>query len=394
MASTMVKGVALGSAGTSATPSPTTNEQDYCYVGSPPGFSVANHFADTGTVWVKFWMDLTAFFPSENSVNSALFDGLEEQLIAARNNGLAIILTLWKYPPWMNGLSGTTTGQFQQGDKTAAMRIPDDVSTTSIWASMITCILTAYSTGSSTPRRSGAYIDVLEICNEPNGMYWPQSTPAGLRTAGCKVGQMMQTALIISSWFGNQATAIAGPGAVDYKNEGSPDGMNWNTPGSWADVDHTDAVKFSQDVVASFTSVGFVPGTRAVFTMHNHTDIELQRTYVAKVRELALRGSWAGWPYANVNDPHLWITEGGLTDGARVRLGIGVSAWPVYRALLIQIAWNNLHNNSTSVTGGGAGIDLFTYYLFETDPAFDCGLIDSVSMGRATRPAYAVWKGL
>jgi len=338
------------------------------------------------------FMDLSLFFPAPNSVNSALFDNFEDQLIEARNRGLVIILTLWKYPPWMNGLANTSSGGYQQGSKSAAQRLPDDVSTTSVWASMILCLLTAYSTGSTTPRKAGAAIDVLEICNEPNGMCWPQSTSSGIRTAGCQVGQMMQTALIISSWFGNQATAIAGPGATDVRY-GSANGLDDANP---ALVTHTDVVVFAQDVVASFTSAGFVPGTRAVFTTHNHHDIAGQHLNVAVVREQALRGHWAGWPYANVNDPHIWITEGGVTPSMLAAVGIAPPDYQFARSLLIAAAWGRLDNNSTAqTTQGGAGVDLFTHYLFETDPGYDCGLVSSSATGpRVAQPSYYTWKSL
>jgi len=392
MATTMVKGVALGGSGTTW-PDPNGNANDYRYVppvgSGVPGPSTAFRFADTGTVWIRFWMDLSVFFPTPTTVSSPHFDELERQLKLAKDNGLAVILTLWRYPQWMNAGSDLT---WQRQGKDLEYRLPDDVSTSSPFADMITCILTAYSAGSPAPRYPGAVVDVLEMSNEANSMCWPQSDTNGVRSSGCKAAQMMQTALAISLWFGNQATAIAGPAAQDLVfSYASSTGMNTTT---LANVSQTNAISHATDFVGFFTYVSQVPGTRAVFTMHNHDDITNQTLTVGHVREQVLRSSWKGWPYADWNDPHLWITEGGvLTKYIESRYLItNPTLIENLRAALIGWNYNRMKNNSADPDYGGVGIDLMMYYQFDTSP-FDTGLCETLPT-RANRPAYATWKSL
>ena len=45
-------------------------------------------------------------------------------------------------------------------------------------------------------------------------------------------------------------------------------------------------------------------------------------------------------------------------------------------------------------TGEGSGIAMLGYYLWYTDPNYDCGLAETFETGGATRPAYTTWKAM
>jgi len=375
MSGTLQKGVSLGPSGV------TVPTSVYSYLAP----NVANHYAVTSTPWIKFWAPLPEIFPASGVVNMTPVAALANQIAAARANGLKVILTCWQFPVWINGYTETTTDQPGQAGKGARYRLPDDISTGSAFAGMTSYLLSWFSAGSSrsSSPNPNAIVDVLEIVNEPNSMLWPQVDASGNRWAGCHVGQMMQLALTINSWYGNQ-TIIGGPGITDARVSG----------GVSASGAVTDAVTFATDFVSTFTNAGVTPGPKALFTMHNYGDIAppggSTTLWVPKVREQALRGVWAGYPSANVHDPRIWITESGITYNRLAELGYtGISA-SFEQSFLIENGLIAMANDGTGtgLTNSGAGVDVYVHYLFETDPGFDSGLMEVTG---AARIAYSEW---
>ncbi len=406
MSSVIAKGVALGQDGTTH-PDPVTQPQDFRFV-SPSGAAVKDHFSDTGTTWVRMWIDLSYFFPSEGAVNPDLFAQLAAQITAANSAGLKVMLTMWKFPRWMNGTTGlpytgplpVPAGQwdtFQQGPEVGAeYKFPDDVSAASAWGWAVAAILSRFSAGRPGGVPAGEpVIDSLEILNEPNWSYFPQSDRTRARTAGCKCGQMLVSAVAINAWYGNQ-TIIAGPGIVAGRFLFETDGLSSHIQGSPTNPQgdptgalalHTDAVVFARDVVSAFSVASTVPGPKCVFTVHNYGDVSNQTLVVAEVREYALRGTWAGHPDQDVNNPRLWITEGGFTAKNAADMNPTapdpVSYFHSLQAIRVYAAFNKMRNNGHDAATGGAGIDVVMNFLFEstTVAKYDCGLMDPVVCG-------------
>jgi hypothetical protein len=105
-----------------------------------------------------------------------------------------------------------------------------------------------------------------------------------------------------------------------------------------------------------------------------------------------LVGRWAGWPAADAANPQILLTEGGVTlPNIAARWGITDRAAQLAKqSELVQRNWNRMAVN----TGDGVGIAMLGYYLWYTDPNYDCGLAETFESGGATRPAYKTWKAL
>jgi hypothetical protein len=402
MAAGLRRMVALGPAGTIYPGS----AQDY------RAYDNARSFSETGTRWVRLWADWPTLMPRRDQPDAVRMAALDDQVARARAAGLKVILTVYRFPGWANGtdalsaeqLAATmpdrrTQSQTDSQAKSLLFRYPDDVSPASAWARWIRLLVTRYSRNSLTRPTPAAYVDALELANEPNHMWWPQQAPSttsnpydqGTPILHRVLARMFKTARSATDGYGGEPM-LMGPGTSD-------DTANSRLRTSYRTT--------TSNVLDELATLGFSPGAKFAWSLHNYADVTYdqgagstapdaatnaarQTNRVADTRKL-LVGRWAGWPAGSASAPGVWITEGGVT------LASIASRWgitdPVQQrakqADLIQRSWNRMLGDTE-----GAGVGMLGIYLFYSDPNFDSGLRDPFELGGAARAAHATWGAL
>jgi hypothetical protein len=296
--------------------------------------------ARSGTGWVRLWADWPTLMPAPGAFAADSVAALDDQIAHARADGLRTILTLYRFPSWVNGVA-----------QAPAFMPPVDLSARGAWGQFVAWAITRY----------GATIDVLELCNEPN-LQW-----SARQVAPETVAAMFATAQRIADDLGSRVV-LAGPGVSDVRGYD----------------------EFTERLLDELARRRFVAGPRFAWTHHNYSDVAYATKRVAAVRR-RLTGRWAGWPDGDAGDPQLLITEGGVTLRTIARrFGIAdPAAQRVKQADLLQAAWERLADSPD-----GVGVALVTQYLFHTDPRFDSGLCETAESGGALRPAFEAWRAL
>jgi hypothetical protein len=373
-------------------------------------------FAETGTRWVRMWADWPTLMPDASGFAPLIIDSLDEQIALARRDGLRIVLTLYRFPTWANGVDQMSQQQIDDAapDRMAAgaaptsakslfFKYPDDVSPASDWGDFVDRIASRYSAGNPARPSVDATIDVLEICNEPNLQWWPQQGPSADPTNAFAAGdlvvqdvlvRMFATAKTIVARYGNEPL-LGGPASADSVGDTRL---------------RTGYDTLASRLLAALSAAGFTAGARFVWTHHNYTDVTFDQgagstappstgvrttNFAADMRRRLIAGGWAGWPAANPADPGIMLTEGGVTIQSirnAQRWNIPDSQPDAQRAKqaeLIRRAWDRM-----ATSADGTGIAVASNYLWYTDPNFDSGLCETLANGGATRPAYATWGGL
>jgi hypothetical protein len=386
------------------------------YPGSPQDLrSGANRtsFKETGTKWARLWLDWPTMAPKRDQIDATRFAALDDQIAKARSDGLRIILTIQRFPGWANGTDALTPQQLaatmpdrrsaSQSDsqaKSLLWRFTDDISPDSDWGRFVRLLIRRYSRNSSSRPRSGAWIDGLELCEEPNHTWWPQQSPTttadpygpGTPVIPDVVARMFQTAQSIVAGFGGEPL-LMGPGGGDDPGDSRI---------------RTSYPTLTTGLLDALDRLGFVPGVRFVWTVHNYGDVTYDEgpgsTYpgvasnpaylvnrTADTRRL-LVGRWAGWPWGAAANPGLFVTEGGVTlQSIAKRWGITDPAQArAKQAELVKRNWDRMATDS----GDGAGVGMVASYLFYSDPVFDSGLRDQFEQGGAKRAAYTTWAAL
>ena len=374
-------------------------------------------FAETGTRWVRMWADWPTLMPDASGFAPAMIDSLDEQIALARRDGLRIVLTLYRFPTWANGVDQMNQAQLDAtlpdrkataaspatSAKSLLFRYPPDVSPASAWGDFVDRIASRYSAGNADRPSLDATIDVLEIVNEPNLQWWPQQGPSttadpygpGPVVVHDVLVRMFATAKTIVARYGNEPM-LGGPATADAVGDTRL---------------RTGYGTLSDRLLPALGAAGFTGGSRFVWTHHNYTDVTFDQgpgstapdaattprttSFAANMRARLIAGGWAGWPAANPADPGVMLTEGGVTIQSirsTTRWNIPDSnpvAQREKQAELIRRAWDRMAS-----TPDGTGIAVTSNYLWYTDPNFDSGLCDALASGGATRPAYTSWGGL
>lgn len=164
---------------------------------------------------------------------------------------------------------------------------------------------------------------------------------------------------------------------------------------------------FAERLLTALAGVGFVPGPKFAWTHHNYSDVtydlgpgstspdagtnSTRQTNRATDMRRRLVGRWAGWPNGDAANPSVLLTEGGVTlTSVAARWGIiDPAAQRTKQAELIKRNWDRMVTDTE-----GAGIEMWSQYLFYTDPSYGCGLCDTFEAGGAKRPAYTTWRSL
>lgn len=58
------------------------------------------HFVNADTKWVKLWADWPTLEPVSGVYDSGAWARLDAEVNAARAYGLAVMITIYRYPPW------------------------------------------------------------------------------------------------------------------------------------------------------------------------------------------------------------------------------------------------------------------------------------------------------
>jgi hypothetical protein len=296
--------------------------------------------AQSGTRWVRLWADWPSLMPAPATFAADRVAALDAQIAQARADGLQTILTLYRFPAWVNGVA-----------RAPLFTPPTDISEGGAWGQFVAWTVARY----------GTAIDVLELTNEPN-LQW-----SSRRVAPETVAAMFDTAQRIAGGLGSPVV-LAGPGL--------------------SDVDGYD--EFTERLLDALDVRGFVAGARFAWTHHNYSDVAYATSRTADLRRRLVR-RWAGWPAGDAGEPQLLITESGVTlrtIARRLRI-VDPVAQRHKQADLLRAAWERLADSAD-----GAGVALFTQYLFHTDPRYDSGLCETAEAGGARRPAYEAWRSL
>src|SRR3954465_5431417 len=371
-------------------------------------------FAQTGTRWVRMWADWPTLMPDASGFDPVIVRSLDEQIALARRDGLRIVLTLYRFPTWANGtdaltpdeLAATMPDRKNAADpdtkaKTLLFRYPDDVAQASFFGPFLTTLVTRYSRNNARRPNVDAVVDFIEVCNEPNYMWWPQQAPSAdpanpyatsTITIADVVARMFQTAQKITAAYGGEPM-LCGPGTSD-----TTDGGRLRT------AYHS----FTERLLPALQAIAFVPGAKFAWSHHNYTDVTYDQgagstfptaatdttrlTNRAADTRRRLVGRWAGWPAADAANPQVLLPAGRVTPpNIAARWGItDRTAQLAKQADLLQRNWNRMAVN----TGDGAATAMLGQYLWYTDPNYDDGLCETFESGGATRPAYTTWKAM
>jgi hypothetical protein len=318
-------------------------------------------FSDARTPWARFWIrwdflqpvgvtdpakDTTAIpgYPALSPQAYLLYMNLQIQ--KARLDGKSIVLTLYAFPSWTN------RGRAASGPRPSSGGYdywcpPDNVaagtatSFGSPYDAIIWYLCTYYHT--QNPVVPHVSIDILEVTNEPNLQWWPQTNNAGQKLMSTVAAGMMATARTRTRLSTGNLPIIAGPAVVDTTT---------------STATRQDWLSFTNEVLTLFLIFQYPIDQYIAWTIHNYGDIR-DNTNLARQARLRLEaGQWRGWPFADPTRPYLLATEGGdlISSAADYqRQGDRLQAtWDRYRAT--------------------EGIGMMTNYLTWSDAEFDSGL--------------------
>jgi hypothetical protein len=277
---------------------------------------------DSHTSWVKLWIswyDLqqelgaapAGRVQSWDHLNSAPGEQswlrrLDRQVKAIKADRLGVILTLYQaFPTWANGATGVDpVGR----SKPAEQKLPLDLAVNGPWGWFIAHLLARYKQGAAVnptgPREpatgesasvtrfgnpDGAAIDALEICNEPNQLYWPQE---GIAVA---VAQMIKTAVALSQTWGG--TMVLAPASGDYPDDADIVNSRGIVSTAWEG--------FTKAVIRELR--GFRPSVPMRWSHHNYRETRFGEA-PDRSRRLARILRTARW---QMGRQPIWLTEGG-----------------------------------------------------------------------------------
>jgi hypothetical protein len=277
---------------------------------------------DSHTTWVKLWIswnDLqqelgaapASRVQSWEQLNTApggqsWLRRLDRQVKAINRDRLGVILTPYQaFPTWANGATGVDpVGQ----TRPAVQKIPLDLSVNGPWGWFIAHLLARYKRGaaanSTGPREpalgedpsltrfgnpEGGVIDALEICNEPNHIYWPQE---GIEVA---VARMIRTAAELSQAWGG--TMVLAPATSDYPDDADIVNSRGIVSTAWEG--------FTRRVMRELW--GFRPAVPMRWSHHNYRETRFGEA-PDRSRRLARLLRTARW---QMGRQPIWLTEGG-----------------------------------------------------------------------------------
>lgn len=267
------------------------------------------------TGWVKLWVPWDFFQqelrPASRTESWTQLNGapggqaamrrLDRQVAAANADGVHVMLTLPSIPTWANGAQPADRERYR---KALNARPPVDTSPTSPWAWYVGYICARYRKGAPpnpvgptdplllqgasaydprTGNPDGAFVDAVEISNEPNQVMYPQT---GMPE---RIAAMIVSAVAVSQEL--DGPRILAPGTSD--TDGAGDRANWR--------------EFTRATLAALGD--FTPGARFGWSHHNYRDtleeLTAERSRAKGVIDLLHASGVRG-------DGALWLTESGV----------------------------------------------------------------------------------
>jgi hypothetical protein len=320
-----------------------------------PGF-----FSDARTPWARFWIRWDFLQPrgvtdpAKDTLEIPGYPGLTPQLYVlhmnlqiqkARNDGRAIVLTLYSFPSWTNRQRAASGPQPANGYDYLCP--PDNVaagtatSFGSPYDAIIWYICTYYHT--QNPVVPGVSIDFLEVTNEPNLQWWPQTNYAKQKLMSTVAAGMMATARTRTRLSTGNLPIIAGPAVADTTTS-TPTRQDW--------------LSFTNEVLTLFLAFQYPVDQYMAWTIHNYGDIRDDTNLARQARIRLEAGQWRGWPYADPARAYLLATEGG--DLIR---GTGDYTRQGDR---LQVTWDRYRATD--------GVAMMTNYQTWSTPGWDSGL--------------------
>lgn len=303
---------------------------------------------------------------------------LDQQIQTARSLGLRVLLTFIYHPTWANG----QVNNFHIP--------PDDTSYSSWWNTYLYWCANRYTSQNTEAANLGRYVDILEICNEPNLAVGSLADPfngdfseaqKNQWFAPFQAGRKMKTAQMLRQAMGLYSPNLAGP-AMYTGGHGDKWGQAANG-GQGADT------AYVYDLMGYLYSNGvqFQADAYFMWTQHNYGDTggdHYTTLYTQNVRTALKVKQWKGWPAASANNVVVFQTEGGEKYD---QVGGAVQANKMYKAY-----WNAKTDTPIgSFPSGGEGIAMLTQYLDITSPVFDTGIRE---VNGNWRPLFYTWKDL
>jgi hypothetical protein len=218
-----------------------------------------------------------------------------------------VILTVYHtFPTWSSGATGPDP---VSGRKPPEQKLPIDLSPAGPWGWFIGHLCARYKKGAPSnpvgphvPERGGetegfdpglgnpdgAWIDALEVCNEPNLLFWPQG---GVVEA---VVEMIQSAERLSASVGGPMLLV--PATSDFPDRNQENELGVVGRG-WRD--------FTERVIDGLR--GFRPEVPVHWSQHNFQDVKHDQfpSRAEQVTELLDSKGWTS------HVKPLWLTEGG-----------------------------------------------------------------------------------
>jgi len=351
-------------------------------------------FAGSRTPWARFWVSwsrLQPFGPGDPATTIAPYPdwpgvtpqmyvaALDDVVVRARQDGRRVILTLRDCPNWANPQTRA------MGNPDPARRFdpwapPDNVGHDSDWAILVYWLAVRYNVNNGVANR---WADVLEVCNEPNLEWWPQSAGLHVRAA-----QMMETARYITRVATGDWPLIAGPALSDVTD---------------TDSLSTSYGTFLGRMFTSMRNLNFFGDSQVIWTHHSYGDsthaLKGNQNRAADVRRrLRDELGWRGWPSGSTTDVQLFLTEGGANlNHSKVRT-------TSKQDTLVSNHWRLIQNDANPEA---AGIAMITNYLTWSERGFDTGLCNvllededpatpypAVPSTGGQRPVYFSWPWL
>ena len=356
-------------------------------------------FAETHTAWVRLWADWPLLQPDPSrppgdpdGAGAPFLAAIDDQIAVANADGIKVLLQLYRFPLWANGLE--SLGAQRNTDAEISYAYPDRIAPAA-WAS--------YVAAGRDPARVNPSRRALEFGLPPDGL-GPGSAWAaffafchdrwrlGRRgsgpyvrapaagndpfafadlTAHMPMAQMMSTAAAIAGQH-NDGTLLFAPSFADSELGGRT---------------VTQYDEFTTKLLDALDAAGHVAGANQVWSHHNYTDLERRSadTKLQRMRTL-MAGRWAG--FAEGAAPTVFVTEGG------VRLSKMAAYYPTEDRLQAQaLSWQGGWERHFRDDGPGAGVGMLAQYTTYAEPRFDSGLLDPWP-AVMRRPVYDVWTSL
>ena len=322
----------------------------------------------SGAQWIRLWADWPSFQPAPDQLATypgGPIDGIDRSIARAKADGLGVILTNYRFPRWANGTLNPTQAdldawhpdrQTNSGLKAFEYRFPTDLTIGSPWYFFLYFLATRYSPANPSKPYGNAWVDVVEIVNEPTGQCWPQRGSTNFLSANCAVANMMIGASSVQSYAG-VPPLMAGPATDDFTGSSSRARTHYH--------------EFTDGLLDALQN-NYQDNRYFVWTHHNYGDVLNQRNTTPTLMDKLLP-RWGGYPSGVRNQGNdVWITESGGHVG-RIR-----ESAPTASQSQLELAQALRVEKNMDTLKAQGHLNMWTQYLSYSDPCYDTGFADAL----------------